>query len=85
MKRQGTHHRSNIANRGGDPVESKRLRPAFLRWVGNRETKEALAEAGIDYAHGTAWLGERTILRADYQTKVRTLLDAAGVELSPCG
>lgn len=83
MKRQATHHR-NISHRGGDPVESKRLRGPFLRWVGNRETKEALAEAGIDYNHGTAWLGERTILRADYQAKVRTLLDAAGVEVSPC-
>lgn len=83
MKRQATHHRS-IAHRGGDRIESERLRGPFLRWVGNRRAKDALAEAGINYAHGTAWLGERTILRADLQTKVRTLLDAAGVEVSPC-
>jgi hypothetical protein len=76
--------RRRNANQGGDPIESDRLRDPFLRWVGKRSNRAALAEAGIDIVHGSAWLIGQRVLAARYQCKVRVLLDASGVEVSPC-
>jgi len=72
------------ASMGGNKSESDRLRPLFLRWVGQRFNSAALKSAGIPLAHGMAWLGSDTILRDCEQAKVRKLLDEAGIAGSPC-
>lgn len=67
------------ANQGGDPVESARLRPLFLVWVGKRSNAAALKAAGIPYGHGANWLNDRSVLGEEHQKNVRRLLDEAGV------
>lgn len=61
----------------GDPAESDRLRPLFLAWIGRRSNGAGLVAAGIDHAHGMAWLAGTRILRDDYQRRVRDLLKQA--------
>lgn len=76
--------RKRNRNQGGDPVESERLRAPFLAWVGKRGNRETLAEVGIPYWHGSAWIAGTAILAARHQVTVREILDRAGVEASPC-
>lgn len=77
-------NRRSTAQIRGDAVESDRLRLPFLAWVGRRSNADGLKAAGIPHHHGMAWLAETTVLRAEYQIKVRKLLDAAGILRSPC-
>lgn len=62
----------------GDPIESDRLRPAFLKWVGRRSAAAVFREIGIPTDHGSRWMSGRTL--ADrYQVIVRRAMgDAAG-------
>jgi hypothetical protein len=85
VKRQRMAHNPRIraAQVKGDPFESARLRPYFLRWIGNRTQAAGLKVAGIDYCHGCAWLAEKTVLRDVYQPLVRRLLDEADLLPSP--
>lgn len=76
--------RMSHANQGGDKVESDRLLPLFLRWCGNRTNAAALKAAGIDYAHGSAWLRGTGVLAQRYQAILRAELDKAGIAVSPC-
>lgn len=69
----------NHRNYGGDPRESDRLRPLFLRWAGVRSNAAALRECGIDYGHGSAWLAGRTVLAKRHQETVRGVLEFAGI------
>lgn len=79
VKRQRLTHnpRLRASQVRGDPFESARLRPLFLRWIGNRTQAAGLKAAGIDYGHGMAWLAEKTVLRDEYQPIVRRLLEDA--------
>jgi hypothetical protein len=76
--------RKRNANMGGDPVESDRLRPLFLAYIGRRANSTVFEEVGIPVGHGTAWIAG-AILRDVYQAKVRAVLDKAGIAVSPCG
>jgi hypothetical protein len=73
-----TIHRKRNANMGGDPVESDRLRPLFLAYIGRRANSTVFAEVGIPIGHGTAWTAGVTILRDVYQAKVRAVLGDEG-------
>jgi hypothetical protein len=79
-----TIHRRRNAGMGGDPDESKRLIRPFLAWAGRRSNAVALKLAGIEYGHGSRWLGRTGVLADRYQIAVRKLLDESGVEQSPC-
>ena len=70
----------------GNKAEADRLRFPFLRWVGtDRSNAKALADAGIPFAHGSAWLSNDKNLADKYQVIVRRLLDQSGIVVSPCG
>ena len=70
----------------GNKTEADRLRYPFLRWVGtDRSNAKALSDAGIPFAHGSAWLSNDKNLADKYQITVRRLLDRAGITVSPCG
>lgn len=75
-RRGRTSYPSRHANQGGDPVESARLRPLFLVWLGNRSQTEGFRIAGIPYHHGTRWIGGYTILAESHQAAVRELIKA---------
>ena len=68
----------------GDPLESDRLRPLFLRWIGNRSNKSAFIAAGIDPDHGARWLSGGCLRDAD-QVTARILLSNSGIAPSPAG
>ena len=75
-KRQRLTHnpRLRTANLGGDPVESDRLRPLFLAYIGKRSQAAGLREAGIDYGHGMKWLAGTVTLRQEFQAVVAELV-----------
>ena len=76
--------RMSHANQGGDKVESSRLLPLFLRWCGNRTNAAALRAAGIDYAHGSAWLRGTGVLAQRHQIRLREMFDREGIAVPPC-
>jgi len=69
----------------GNKAEADRMRGPFMRWVGNRTYRQALADAGIPCAHGTAWLSSGKNLADKHQITARRILDQAGITVSPCG
>ena len=69
----------------GNKAEADRLRGPFLRWVGNRTCRQALAAADIPFAHGFAWLSGGKNLADKHQITARRILDQSGIVVSPCG